>query len=265
MNWFTRKQKEAETASPTAIKSQTLPATKTVQQVVEEIHMSFNTAAENALQEAQELISKAGKEDPILDEMRMCGFTHVPVIQKEANKKAKINIATKEAEIITYFKHTYPVYKFIFERQVKEICEKYGLVMAISSRYKGDIPYKNMQEIAAFNKNNPIKPEDCSYKENIGAGSIRTISYSEYTRIQERKSSMCHSSVGYSRPIKETSYYICAPAKDIEMSGATMQGYKVMDIPDPVVLYPVRDNMYCIVSAWGSEASDSIVVNEKMN
>jgi hypothetical protein len=39
---------------------------------------------------------------------------------------------------------------------------------------------------------------------------------------------------------------------------------------DPIVLYPVHHNnngskYYLIVTAWGDEASDSLVVNHKMN
>lgn len=36
------------------------------------------------------------------------------------------------------------------------------------------------------------------------------------------------------------------------------------EIPDPVVLYPVREG-YLIVTAWGDEASDPDVVNEVNN
>jgi len=41
-----------------------------------------------------------------------------------------------------------------------------------------------------------------------------------------------------------------------------------IEIPDPVVLKPVYyggQKHYLIVTAWGLEASDELVVNEKMN
>ena len=41
-------------------------------------------------------------------------------------------------------------------------------------------------------------------------------------------------------------------------------GYKIQNIPDPVVLQPVCGG-YLIVCAWGDEASDEIVVNQQMN
>jgi len=41
-----------------------------------------------------------------------------------------------------------------------------------------------------------------------------------------------------------------------------------IQIPDPVVLCPVMygsEKYYLIVTAWGKEASDKAVVNQKMN
>ena len=40
------------------------------------------------------------------------------------------------------------------------------------------------------------------------------------------------------------------------------------EVPDPVVLAPINfnnTNLYCIVTAWGDEASDPLVVNESNN
>ena len=45
-------------------------------------------------------------------------------------------------------------------------------------------------------------------------------------------------------------------------------GYKLKqvykDIPDPVVLQPVKGG-YLILTAWGDEASDPLVINENFN
>ena len=41
-----------------------------------------------------------------------------------------------------------------------------------------------------------------------------------------------------------------------------------IEIPDPVVLQPVNfkgEKYYLIVTAWGDEASDELVVNETLN
>jgi hypothetical protein len=44
------------------------------------------------------------------------------------------------------------------------------------------------------------------------------------------------------------------------------EGYKLekKHIPDPVVLQPVK-NGYLILTAWGNESEDELVVNQKFN
>jgi hypothetical protein len=63
---------------------------------------------------------------------------------------------------------------------------------------------------------------------------------------------------------KDTSFKICAPASDMKTDGMELKdGYKL--IPDPIVLFPCRNQIYCIVSKWGIEGEDSALVNEKSN
>ncbi len=61
---------------------------------------------------------------------------------------------------------------------------------------------------------------------------------------------------------------ICAPLSDMDMTNASykdrMLKESIIEIPDPVVLKPVKGG-YLIVTAWGDEASDPIVVNEINN
>lgn len=232
--------------------------------IVEEIHNSFNTASDRALEEAMKIINNAGETDPIIDQMVACGFNQVKIVKEAVDQKNAIKIADKEATVLNYYKQTYPTYKFIMDSQVKEICEKYGLLCGESHRYKGDIPYKNMQEIAAFREKDPIKEEDCRYYVS-GYISGRKVeeTYKTYQREQYLLNHTSYLSMYNAR--KETTFSICAPVKDMDMTRAELKGHKIVDIPDPIVLFPVRDNMWCIVSAWGPEASDNNVVNEKMN
>ena len=63
---------------------------------------------------------------------------------------------------------------------------------------------------------------------------------------------------------------IAAPLKDFNMTNAEVKGFKIskIEIPDPIVLKPVIFNNqkhYLIVTAWGLEASDELVVNQKFN
>jgi hypothetical protein len=58
---------------------------------------------------------------------------------------------------------------------------------------------------------------------------------------------------------------ICAPIKDMNTEGMRLNDYKLeKHVPDPVVLFGVEGG-YLIVTAWGDEASDEMVVNHKHN
>jgi hypothetical protein len=63
---------------------------------------------------------------------------------------------------------------------------------------------------------------------------------------------------------------IAAPASDFDTTGMELKNFKLspIEFPDPIVLQPVffeGSKHYLIVTAWGLEASDEMVVNEKMN
>ena len=63
---------------------------------------------------------------------------------------------------------------------------------------------------------------------------------------------------------------IAAPLKDFNMDEMEVKDFKLskIEIPDPIVLKPVIFNNqkhYLIVTAWGIEASDELVVNANHN
>lgn len=62
---------------------------------------------------------------------------------------------------------------------------------------------------------------------------------------------------------------ICAPEKDMDTKGKKKIGFqwltqKTITFPDPVVLKPIKGG-FLILTAWGDEASDELVVNHKFN
>jgi len=67
-------------------------------------------------------------------------------------------------------------------------------------------------------------------------------------------------------PAKETeqaAFKICAPKQDFNTSGfVVMDGFRL--VYDPVVLQPVK-NGFLIVTAWGIEATDELVINHNQN
>lgn len=276
-----------------------LPVTKSkYPQVVQDIHNEFFTAGENILSEAKGLLSELEKKDVAKGKrLAALGFgkTREAVAAIETENKLA---STKEiAELVLYYQQNYPNNKFITERQVKAICEKYGLIFGETTMYKGFVPESKLPLIEGFK----LKEKDQSkiwfeITENNNGGNIQLpLSYISDKDLSEKglryfnsgdsldyfyitggssdKSDLCKKEVCdlfnglrfVKAQIVDKQLKICAPAKDMEIpQGKQVVGYKIQNVPDPVVLQPVRGG-YLIICAWGDEASDEIVVNEKMN
>jgi len=256
-------------------------------ELVEEIHQTFMTEVDKLLREAK--ISKSSdtiKQDLIekTRKLQSLGFTktkeivegeeeieRLRAIEKENNKKRSL------IQAIDYFSSKYPQYKFITEESVKSICEKYGLIYSEVSNYIGTVPDENLAQISEFK----IHSEDtCYIKTNISRGYSGTelISHSRY--IIETTRSITHNSTDYLlsklHQFADYSYSkspleIAAPMSDFNLGGKEIKDFKLSvkaKAPDPVVLQPVfhgNTKYYLIVTAWGKEAEDSLVVNEKLN
>lgn len=257
---------------------------QTTAEVIEQIHHEFNTAGENLLKEALEIINSA----PILDaektkRLEQLGFRQTAEVVKFREIESTKLKAAELAKIVEDYSFRYPNHKFITEEAVKRICEKYNLVCAEVSRYKGFVPDKNLREIEAFK----IQDKDRLYEQRIVGYSSRwsIISREQYvkeTKPKEREPNPLDSfdsiarymlserdlqnrNSGYSYE-ELTELMICAPSKDMDLTDADVIGYKVVkrEVPGPVVLRRVMHG-YLILTAWGDEASDTDVVNQKMN
>lgn len=228
--------------------------------VVDEIHNEFFTAGENILEEATCLLKELETKDLAKGKrLAALGFGKTREAVAAIETENKLATTKEIADLVMYYRINYPNNKFITEEQVKQICEKYGLVCGENTMYKGFVPENKLVLIENFKiKNNDrvydIYSEDIGYRkvgELIKDGGQNARLYSSIFKKRE-----------IAAPLK-----ICAPLKDMEIPKTKqIVGYKIEDkpIPDPVVLQPVRGG-YLIVCAWGNEASDEIVVNEQAN
>lgn len=172
---------------------------------------------------------------------------------------SKTQMSKEQIELVKYYQQNYPFNKFINEKQVKEICHKYNLVCGDVNRFMGFVPEKNMEEIVNFKlKSNDVLKIICSKKtfgSNIGEiFKDKGERYYDFPNI-------------YKLTEENSPLQICAPIKDMDISGLELkEGYKLEKkfIPDPVVLQPVKGG-YLILTAWGDEASDPLVVNNNKN
>jgi len=258
--------------------------------LVEEIHQTFMTEVDKLLREAkiskssdtikQNLIEKTRK-------LQSLGFTKTKEIIEGEEEIKRLRVIEREnsnkrslIKAIDYFSSKYPQYKFITEESVKSICGKYGLIYSEVSNYIGTVPDENLAQMNAFK----IDSEDvCYIKTNLSRGfsGLQLISHSQY--VSENTRGISDSS--YARLMSGGSFHnyqnnfsynkapleIAAPISDFNLEDREIKDFKLSikaKAPDPVVLQPVfysNTKYYLIVTAWGKEAEDSLVVNEKLN
>lgn len=259
-----------------------------IKEKIEEIHHSFNIEGEKLLKEAREvlaIVTVTKEEKKMAERLGRVGFNLHPLRQLVAKKEESIRISEKMAQIVEYYNFYYPQNKFIDRVGVEKLCYKYNLYCGPVSNYIGGIPLANLEHVEKFHG----REEDKVYQVSTIGGwneKIKRISYKDWTlviedkRLEEQREMERSNREGILEQVRihhsfRTSYHhysgpheqlsICAPEKDFKLDERQKKvGKFIVTIPDPVVLYPVFDG-YLIVTAWGLEASDDLVMNPKHN
>jgi outer membrane murein-binding lipoprotein Lpp len=249
------------------------PKQKTVNELVQEIHENFFTEVDRLFVSAQKMNSLETDKQELINKcerLKKLGFYKTKEVKDAEEEINRLNTLKTENEknenlfkAINFFSVAYPCYKFITEESVKKICEKYGLVYGEIKFYKGTVPDKNLEHIEKFKINSEY---ECYTSERRGF--FTDSKYTSYIgkRLYEYYQNNGDRDVfAYKSPLE-----IVAPAKDFDMKGMDVKNFKVgkIPIPDPIVLKPIIFNgekHYLIVTAWGEEASDEMVVNQQMN
>lgn len=263
------------------------------------IHNEFETAADKLLEEANKTLEQAAKADVNkVSRLESLGFKQANQVTELRPLIQQAQLSKEQIELLNYYKQNYPLNKFITEEQVKAICYKYNLVCGPVNRFKGFVPEKNLKQIESFKLKKDDELDDLVvFIEKTGK--IENLNWSKVIHKEEilfkinyvKKSDYCYisSSVSphttypdYTKLVNKKTYtdrnfqeqlmmqcglQICAPVKDMDITGLELtEGYKLTKkhIPDPVVLQPVKGG-YLILTAWGDEASDPLVINEINN
>jgi hypothetical protein len=231
---------------------------------VKQIHNEFYSANKLLLDESNRVIKAAFESDEqqeIANRLSYMGF------RRAANVGEPLD-ALKLRDRINYYQQNYPLNKFINQETVQKICEKYGLYLCGTGDFIAEIPLKNQKDIVGFR----VKEKDLTadvlyeltdwpflpYRGQMGEEEeIRYIKDRE--DAQKRFDEMSQSE----KEISGTHMKVIATESQIDMRGKKKVGYQIVK-DDPIVLQPVNGG-YLIVTAWGDEASDEMVVNEKMN
>lgn len=270
-------------------------------ELVKEIHAQFDTAEDRLLAEAQSIINtgdKVNRQKAL--RLAAIGFSRAKPVRDAEGLTVKVGEAQQIRDDIQWCRDNYPLYRYISELELQNVCKKYGLQYSNSFKYLGDIPEKNLCEIEAFKP----KKEQANYpsadrtvqwlsgnRRSRQNGHDRSMElyrqhlqeHVQYTRslqpvyasvtptgwaVDMNALSQEYANSGamyfYSQAQAST-FMIAAPPQDFEvntMIGDHMQGAKL--VHDPIVLYPVRRG-FLIISKWGLEASDEAVINEQHN
>jgi hypothetical protein len=299
-------------------------------EVVYEIHNEFLTSGDKLLAEAEAFLKNPPKvSEQKVNRLKQLGFTKTVDVKKPDEIKAATNKNQALMTAITDFKIKYPNYKFITEDVVKQICDKYGLVMGGVTQFKGFVPEKNLNDIEFFffthpelkvgyykfdwdyrqvqitkeefeslNKEKPVATK--SNFASIGYDPFRKSYWKDNYRSQRNSlqngllsqslamqqlspqllvttnsqtlSGLNSQTLNSQPPVstikKDVTLSICAPLNQMDVQGyVVIEGYKL--VYDPIVLCPLRHNNgvsgYLVVTAWGDEANDELVVDQSKN
>lgn len=271
----------------------------TVKEVIEQIHSEFGNAGEQLLKDANEILAANSNIcSEKADRLKSLGFTSVPEVKQVEEKIQKKNHSEETIQLVQTYKMKYPNYKFITEEMVQQICKKYNLVCGDIGAYKGFVPVKNVSEIEAFlkqytfdvwteverswtswdHKGQSIDMSNYEIRSSTSAGyyhfypkdsskeNYKDRVFQSENRFEFYGSGTIDGKYYHVSSFRKASMKICAPVKDMEISERQriVDGYKIIDWPDPVILQPITGG-YLIVTAWGDESSDPLVVNESLN
>lgn len=272
---------------------------QTEKELIAEIHDSFYTEVEKLLNLANTPNLLDTKKQELIDKtkrLKALGFTNTKeaiegnleikrlgILQNENEQKKELKRA------ILYFSQKYPNYKFITEESIHTICGKYGLIMGDSNQYIGTIPDVNLKHMEDFS----ISDEDQVYyikseerygsrtnkivKNYISSEQIYQTFINNQTSEDKNYRNYYYDNINdvinlraYRKDINKEVFTIVAPLKDFNIKDHEMINNKLVQIveKDPVVLCSVmyENKKYSlIVTAWGLEASDELVLNSKHN
>lgn len=206
-------------------------------------------------------------------------FEPIPFDEVKAKRLQKLgfNVAQgmedeSDSEPIGYYGSKYP-HKFISYKALQRVMNKYGLRRGDLRDFTGFVPEKNLEEMESFK----LKKKDWSIdttktfllQHDSSMYQLDSFSFGR-KEISKEMAELMHKESkekeGAFIQVEKIKLQIVAPRHEMGKSSKSAK-----PIVDPIVLCEVRhpseiENCgFIIVTAWGDEASDEIIVNEKSN
>lgn len=256
---------------------------KPKEQIIEEIHSAFDSAPDRLLKEANNAIKRINlKGKQKADALKAAGFTGSELVQKIQILEKQLHVHEEKANFIEHYKRTYPFQKFLTEKELDKICNKYGLIYAPISRYKKTVPDKNLQDIR-----NAKALSSVDFPENTFTITQFTYRYSQADEIKEFKKKYKGKMGEFPKkfldgstwPIfddgsirlyvdvriieRSNSLFIAAPKSHFNLKGlkkSKLGFFTFKDIKDPIVFRYVKGGIQ-VLTKWGDEAEDEMLIN----
>jgi hypothetical protein len=274
---------------------------------VEQIHAEIDSAQDRLIQQAEKLISELNiptetQVERKADQLEKLGFVNSETVKKAEslkNQRKEVElkvVSTKEqAELLRYYKQTYPLQKFLTVEELDRICEKYGLIHAPVSNYVKDVPEKNVLEMAKVCK---LKDSDLQkikhfmeiadwwwdLPDRIKKAIPKRFEVNTNNLLIDREVREMFGLTEYGGCIYRTAkietvdksgLFIAAPPSHFDTSGLTKKGkfgfFKVttIEVKDPIVFEYCRGGFVRVITKWGTEDDQSYLdpslVNEILN
>lgn len=167
-------------------------------------------------------------------------------------------------------------YKFILHPQLERVCEKYNLYLRELQYYIGDVPVKNINDISNFEvciEDLFLKGKDGSVIDRhsyglvatnattrISSGNLRFANLGKlclmFPEVKQRLKIACV------RELLHPEAFDRSESRIINNRGERPPLFKV-DL-DPIILIEVNGG-YIIITAWGDEANDELILNQNHN
>jgi hypothetical protein len=216
----------------------------------EVVHAEYEAAADALINP----ILKADKEIELAEKAGALGFNRSQTYRAKEEIVLENNVTRAAHKKVSIAEAVIPGYKFINREAVEAINKKYGLITAKASYFIGTIPETNLIEIEKF--------ADCLAK--------ITAAYWKELLAKDSLSDQIKSE-RYWAHWSTKPFMVSAPASDFdtakmksEMNMPEWGSNTIYRVEDPIVMQPFEGG-FLIVSKWGEEGNDPMLVNEVNN
>lgn len=176
-------------------------------------------------------------------------------------------IAENSKVIQDYKTKYFGIYKFILKPQLERVCEKYNLYVRDTKFFLGDIPEKNIKDIMNFKICIDDLPIGDEYK-NMMLGEIQLNPHNimfnrPMITIQEFAKFKLTGLIEIASIKSLFSEKAFEKSNDRIIGALEIEPKNQVDL-DPIVLCRTKHG-YLIITAWGDEANDELILNETLN